>query len=116
MGLEFSADGKRLAVGCDALFGAKGLVYLFDLDDGRGIRTLRGLSGRIQKLIFSKEGTRIAALTHDWQVAIWDRERGHLLRQIDVPVGMSLLAVVLVIGICMAAIRWIFLTGWRLRE
>ena len=34
----------------------------------------------------------------------------------DVPVGMSLVAVVLMIGVCLAVIRWIFLTGWRLRE
>ena len=34
----------------------------------------------------------------------------------DVPVGMSLAAVTLVISLCMVAIRWIFLTGWRLRE
>jgi len=34
----------------------------------------------------------------------------------DVPVGLSLAAVGLVILVCMAVIRWIFLTGWRLRE
>ena len=34
----------------------------------------------------------------------------------DVPVGLSIFAVMLTIVICMVAIRWIFLTGWRLRE
>ena len=34
----------------------------------------------------------------------------------DVPVGVSLVAVSLMIAVCCAAIRWIFLTGWRLRE
>lgn len=34
----------------------------------------------------------------------------------DVPVGISLAAVALMIVACMAAIRWIFHTGWRLRE
>ena len=34
----------------------------------------------------------------------------------DVPVGLSLFAVGLMIVACMVAIRWIFLTGWRLRE
>ncbi|UXU75052.1 MULTISPECIES: ABC transporter permease [unclassified Paracoccus (in: a-proteobacteria)] len=34
----------------------------------------------------------------------------------DVPVGLSLAAVVAVIAVCLLAIRWIFLTGWRLRE
>ncbi len=34
----------------------------------------------------------------------------------DVPVGVSLFAVTLVIVVCFAVIRWIFATGWRLRE
>ncbi len=34
----------------------------------------------------------------------------------DVPVGVSLGAVALMIVVLLAAIRWIFLTGWRLRE
>lgn len=34
----------------------------------------------------------------------------------DVPVGLSLAAVVGMIALLMVAIRWIFLTGWRLRE
>lgn len=34
----------------------------------------------------------------------------------DVPVGVSLGAVALMILVLLAAIRWIFLTGWRLRE
>ena len=34
----------------------------------------------------------------------------------DVPVGLSLVAVGIMICLCLAAIRRIFLTGWRLRE
>ena len=34
----------------------------------------------------------------------------------DVPVGVSLMAVGLMIVVLLAAIRWIFLTGWRLRD
>ena len=34
----------------------------------------------------------------------------------DVPVGVSLVAVTVMIVACCAAIRWIFATGWRLRE
>lgn len=34
----------------------------------------------------------------------------------DVPVGLSLFAVSVVLLLCLAAIRWIFYTGWRLRE
>lgn len=34
----------------------------------------------------------------------------------DVPVKVSLVAVSIMLIICMAIIRWIFVTGWRLRE
>ncbi|AUM75221.1 ABC transporter permease [Paracoccus jeotgali] len=34
----------------------------------------------------------------------------------DVPVGLSLFAVALMIVVCMGAIAWIFRTGWRLRD
>ncbi|MFI0396676.1 ABC transporter permease [Paracoccus jiaweipingae] len=34
----------------------------------------------------------------------------------DVPVMTSLIAVGVMIALCLAAIRWIFATGWRLRE
>ncbi|MFD1882228.1 ABC transporter permease [Paracoccus pacificus] len=34
----------------------------------------------------------------------------------DVPVGVSLFAVALMIAVCLVIIRWIFQTGWRLRE
>ncbi|MRX50771.1 ABC transporter permease [Paracoccus sp. S-4012] len=33
----------------------------------------------------------------------------------DVPVGLSLAAVALMLVICLGVIRWIFLSGWRLR-
>jgi ABC-2 type transport system permease protein len=34
----------------------------------------------------------------------------------DVPVGVSLLAIALFTGICLAFVAWIFRTGWRLRK
>ena len=36
--------------------------------------------------------------------------------QADVPVGVSLLAIALFTGACLAAIAWIFRTGWRIRQ
>ncbi|TMM55541.1 ABC transporter permease [Sulfitobacter sabulilitoris] len=34
----------------------------------------------------------------------------------DVPIGISLLAIAAFTGICLAAIWWIFRTGWRIRD
>ncbi len=36
--------------------------------------------------------------------------------QADVPIGLSLLAIALFTGLCLAAIAWIFRTGWRIRQ
>jgi ABC-2 type transport system permease protein len=34
----------------------------------------------------------------------------------DVPVGISLLAIAVFTGVCLAAVWWIFRTGWRIRQ
>jgi ABC-2 type transport system permease protein len=34
----------------------------------------------------------------------------------DVPVGLSLLAIAVFTGLCLAAVWWIFRTGWRIRQ
>jgi ABC-2 type transport system permease protein len=34
----------------------------------------------------------------------------------DVPVGISLLAIAVFTGVCIAAVWWIFRTGWRIRQ
>ena len=34
----------------------------------------------------------------------------------DVPVGVSILAIVVFMGICLAVVWWIFRTGWRIRQ
>jgi WD40 repeat protein len=85
--LSFSPDGRRLAVGRMAAFGHAGGVDVWELGDGRGIRTFRGLVGKVEKLVVSPGGDRLAALGHDWQVAIWDRRDGRLLHLLDAPVG-----------------------------
>jgi ABC-2 type transport system permease protein len=34
----------------------------------------------------------------------------------DVPVGISLMAIALFMGLCLVAVAWIFRTGWRIRQ
>ncbi len=85
--LTFSPDGRRLAIAGNAEFGAPGRVEVFNLEDGRGIRSLRGLSGMIEKAIFSRDGRYVAALSLEWEVAIWDRETGVLRHVLSVPRG-----------------------------
>jgi eukaryotic-like serine/threonine-protein kinase len=84
--LAFTPDGRSLAVAGYPLF-TKGEVALFDLDEGHGARTLRGLNGKVIKTVYSPDQTLVAALSIDWRVGIWERGTGRLLRMLEVPQG-----------------------------
>jgi serine/threonine protein kinase/WD40 repeat protein len=86
-GLAFSPDGRRLAIGSDEAWGKPGRVLLLELSEGRGVRTLRGLSGTIAATILSPDDRLVAALSHDWRVGIWERETGRLKLTLNVPPG-----------------------------
>ncbi len=62
-------------------------VAIFNLEDGCGIRSFRGLSGMIEKAIFSRDGRYVAALSLEWEVGIWDRKTGVLRHVFTVPRG-----------------------------
>ena len=79
LGLAFAPDGRRLAVGGTTTFGPDGHVWIWELRDGRGVRSLRGLSSPVERSTISPDGRFVAALTSDWEVGIWDRESGRLL-------------------------------------
>jgi WD40 repeat protein len=86
-GLAFSPDGKRLAVGSIPAHGDEGGVDVWQLDNGRGLRLLRGLFGQVEKVIFSRDGRFLAALAHDWDLAVWDLEARRLLHVFEAPKG-----------------------------
>jgi WD40 repeat protein len=85
--LAFSPDGKRLAVGSIAAFDRGDSVNVWDLEPGRGIGHLRGLSREPYTSIFSPDGRLIAALSSDWRVGIWDRAAHGLLHVLEVTPG-----------------------------
>jgi WD40 repeat protein len=74
LSLAFAADGRRFFVGAKA----PARAALWDLDPGRGIQTLRGLTTQSARMCFSPGGGRLAALGADGQVALWDLRRGCL--------------------------------------
>jgi len=82
-GIAFSNDAERLAVSVNAPCS----IYLFRLEDGRGIRVVRGLACPADQICFSADGSRLAALACNWQAAIWDTGRGRLLRVLETPMG-----------------------------
>jgi serine/threonine protein kinase/WD40 repeat protein len=86
-GLAFSPDGKKLAVSTLTVFGTPGRVVIWELQRGRGIQTLRGLSGQVELVRFSPDGRFMAAFTHDWQVAVWELAGGRFLFKAQLPIG-----------------------------
>jgi WD40 repeat protein len=88
LGIAFSPDGRRLAIGSRRLHGP-GDWRLADLEWGRGTLELRGLSAPISKVVFAPGGRRVAALAHDWRVGVWDLDQGRLLGVLDGPIGAS---------------------------
>jgi serine/threonine protein kinase/WD40 repeat protein len=88
-GLAFSPDGKKVAFSNRSVFGGGGGVGVCELEYGRGIQSLRGLTGRVSKVLISKGSKYLAALSDGWQVAIWDLQTGFLRHLLDVPPGFA---------------------------
>ena len=86
-GIAFSPDGRQLAVST-ALPENGRATYVWNLEYGRGIQTLRGLAAQISKTAFSPDGRLVAALAHDWLIGIWNVETGHLLHLLETPKGL----------------------------
>jgi WD40 repeat protein len=87
-GLAFNPDGRRLAVAGVALFGSHGGASVHELARGRGILELRGLSAPPGQIRFSAAGGHCAALSHSWEVGVWDVESGRMLCRGAGPQGL----------------------------
>ncbi|MFI5379795.1 MAG: WD40 repeat domain-containing protein, partial [Tepidisphaerales bacterium] len=85
-GLAFSPDGNKLAVAAYALFD-KASFSVWNLEESRGMRALRGLSGQVEKVHFSPDGTLVAGLSQTWQVGVWETASGHQRFVLNVPPG-----------------------------
>ena len=84
--IAFSPDGSKIATsfrrGSDPVGGS-----VFALEPARGIRSLRGLSGQVTRICFSNDGRLLAAVSTDWQVALWNLSSGLLLHVFNMPAG-----------------------------
>src|SRR5262249_39009396 len=64
-------------------------VALWRLENGRGIRTLRGLLTPASHLRFSPDGRYVGAIATEWKLAIWDQVTGELKHILEVPEGYA---------------------------
>lgn len=88
LGVDFSRDGSRLAVACKEAFDSPGGVDIWKFPDKQPIRSLRGLAGQIEKIVFSPSGKYVGALTQDWELGVWETVTGKLISVFEVPRGL----------------------------
>jgi hypothetical protein len=62
---------------------------VWELQNGAGIQTLYGLRIGSDKIVFSPDDRYMAALSEDWQLAVWDLKAGRLLHVFDTPRGIT---------------------------
>jgi WD40 repeat protein len=65
--IAFSADGTRLATGCDDR-----VVRLWDPVGGQEVAQLAGHTGRILSVTFSRNGSMLASGGEDGTVRLWN--------------------------------------------
>jgi WD40 repeat protein len=86
-GVAMSPDGSMLILGTSGISGRREHVTAFRMIDGRGIRTLRGLKSGADTFVYSRDSSRIAGLTHDWHIGVWETATGRTLRVFAVDEG-----------------------------
>ncbi len=87
--LAFSPGGRRLAVSrVHGSYANLSVAGVFELESGRGLAVLRGLSSRCTHVAFSRDGKRLAALAHNWEVAVWNLPSNRLERLFKAPQGI----------------------------
>ena len=82
--IAFSNLGSRLAVAAQR----PPKTEVWALESGRGIRTLRGLTSQVSKVVPSPDGTMLAAISHGWELGIWEMATGRLLHVLESPRGL----------------------------
>jgi WD40 repeat protein len=87
--LAIAPNGTNAVVGTQYPWNRIPGVYLIRVEPDRGIRTLRGLTTQIAQTEFSPDGHRLAALAHNWQLAIWSAQSNRLEQVLQMPRGQT---------------------------
>jgi WD40 repeat protein len=76
--VAFSPDGKRLVSGDDYINPKnnhfEGNLYIWDVEAGKLLRVIRGTSGAIQRVLFTRDGRQVVAAAD--AINIYDAETG----------------------------------------
>jgi WD40 repeat protein len=94
-GIAFSRDAHRLATSMERNQHPPDVPHegmlVWDLEYHRGVQSLRGLDGQIahSKICFSQDSRRIAAISLDWRIAIWELPSGFLHSLFEMSPGLT---------------------------
>jgi dipeptidyl aminopeptidase/acylaminoacyl peptidase len=75
--VAFSPDGQWLAGG------AGQAVKIWDVATGQGLFTLTGHTDFVRGMAFSRDGTRLASVSRDRTVRLWDVTKGRLIHTFE---------------------------------
>jgi serine/threonine protein kinase/WD40 repeat protein len=82
--VEFSPDEQRLIMAADyqrmppPAPSRRGRVVVWRLEWHHGINMLRGLSSHIERAVFSLDDSTVSAISHNWEVGVWETKSGRL--------------------------------------
>ncbi len=82
LSVDFSADGKLLAIG-----DTKGDIHLWKVSDGKPLLTYRGHKGWVVSVAFNPEGTILASSSIDQSIKLWDVSTGNCLSTLQGYIG-----------------------------
>ena len=87
-GLAFSPDAARIAV--TSRTGVyPGGVWIWELENGRGIQRFRGLERSLTYACFDPSGNFVAALSQNWRMGLWSLRTRQLVAELKVEPGLS---------------------------
>lgn len=79
-GVDLTADGKVLGIA-----NQDGTIQLYDVEQGKELRTIRNPRGAVMGLTFSPDGKTLVAKGTDQQLSRWETESGKELPRIGQP-------------------------------
>jgi eukaryotic-like serine/threonine-protein kinase len=86
--LSFSEDGSLLAAGMEHHLSIR-QINVWELQNGQGVATLRGLSSSITKIAFAPQGDYVAAIGMGWEVGVWQLMPRKLVHVFETPHGFT---------------------------